>query len=204
MVRIIEEEKKREADPITQTLFLRSIRKWYNKEGVHVGVEKTGNVFRNPKGQYKGPQIPIKLSIIGDMPKCISRELDEQGQVVYEVDDLTDKKTPKLTVTDDAQEVTLFMKLKDYEDSKGDEEEYFIHSMSSVFPLLNFALKQNGDIPEDNDKNFILDYEELTTCLEGLEFLALVEEREFNGSYDVLIPKEVSYDEIDMVDDLSK
>lgn len=206
MARIVEEKKKEhKKDPVTHTLFLSSIKSWYNKEGIKCGVEKVSKIFQK-KGEK--PQVAINLSILDDMPKCRARVIKEDGTVEMEEDERTGKEVAKIELIDDAQEVTFFLKLSEVEEVKEEgiipemeEPEYMIHHMASGFPLINAGFIASGELPKGNEKSFAFTHEELVNCLKGLEFTAFVEEREFQGKYNVLIPVVPGLDEAERVVD---
>jgi hypothetical protein len=186
MVRTIE-ENKREMDPVNSTLFLSSLNTWHNNNGLHCGVEKVGKIFKN-KNNGDNPQVAVKISILSDMPKCRARIIDENGKIVTEYDEVTDKQMPKIEIIDDAQEVTFFMKLKELKESDSEEQEYLIHKLSSAYPLFSCAFKGAGEV-DDNDYNSIIaTHTEIVESLEGFEFTAKTERREFQGNnYGVLL-----------------
>ena len=86
MVRIKEETK--EADAVTSKLFLTSINSWYKEDGIKVGVEKVSNLYPN-KNDKKKRGIAVTVSILGDMPKCRARVVDDNGQLVMKEDEET-------------------------------------------------------------------------------------------------------------------
>lgn len=187
MVRIAEERK--EADPVTSKLFLTSINSWYKKHGIKVGIEKVSNLYPN-KNDKKKRGIAVTVSVLGDMPKCRARVIDENGQIVMKEDEDTGEEVPKMTTIEDPDRVTFFFNVR-IENEELDE--FSVNPKASCFPLFNYAFQDTGDLPEDNTKGFICDIEELKDALEGLEFMAKAKKESFSGGnpYWVLIPSEV-------------
>lgn len=181
MVKIIEQE----LDPVTSRYFLSSIKSWYNKQGIKVGVEKVSNLYANKKDKNKRG-IAVTLSILDDMPKCRARVIKD-GEVVKVEDDVTGEERDKIEIIEDPQEVTFFFNVKLIDK---DKNEFSVNPKSSCYPLFNFAFQATGDLPEDNTKGFICNIDELQNSLKGLEFMAKMKEESFSGGkpYPVLIP----------------
>ena len=188
MVRVSENKKKKEADPVTSKYFLNSIMSWYNKDGIKVGVEKVSSLYENKNDKTKRG-IAVTLSILGDMPKCRARVIDDDGEVVKVYDDVTGETRDEIAIISDPDMVTFFYNVR-----LEDEElnEFSVNNLSSCFPLFNFAFIATGDLPIDNEKGFICTIDELKAALSGLEFIAKAEKRSFKGGnpYMVLIPSE--------------
>lgn len=196
MVRINEEKK--DADAVTSRYFMSSIKSWYNEDGIHMGVEKVSNLYPNKKDKNKRG-IAVKFSVLGDMPKCRARVIDEKGNVVKEEDDRTGDEVDKIEIISDPDIVTFFFNVRIEDEEKN---EFSVNPKASCFPLFNWAFIKNDDLPEDNKKGFICDIEELQDALESIEFIAKVKEEKFDGGkpYMVLIPSEVVVVE-DVVDE---
>lgn len=183
MVRINEEKK--EADAVTSKLFLTSINSWY-KQGVKVGVEKVSNLYPNKQDKNKRG-IAVTLSILGDMPKCRARVIDDDGRVVMVEDDATGEEVPKITNIEDPGEVTFFYNVRIEDEEKN---EFSVNPKASCFPLFNFAFMATGDLPQENTKGFIASIDELKASLKGIEFMAKAKKESFSGGnpYWVLVP----------------
>lgn len=194
MVKIIEQE----LDPVTSRYFLSSIKSWYNKQGIKVGVEKVSNLYANKKDKNKRG-IAVTLSILDDMPKCRARVIKD-GEVVKVEDDVTGEERDKIEIIEDPQEVTFFFNVKLIDK---DKNEFSVNPKSSCYPLFNFAFQATGDLPEDNTKGFICNIDELQNSLKGLEFMAKMKEESFSGGkpYPVLIPS-VAIDIEDVYEDI--
>ena len=188
MVRLSDNKKKKEADPVTSKYFLNSIMSWYNKEGIKVGVEKVSSLYENKNDKSKRG-IAVTLSILGDMPKCRARVVDDDGEVVKVYDDVTGETRDEIAIISDPDMVTFFFNVR-IEDEETNE--FSVNNLSSCFPLFNFAFMSTGDLPAGNEKGFICDIDELQGALDGLEFIARAEKRSFKGGnpYMVLIPSE--------------
>ena len=166
-------------------LFLNSIKSWYNKEGILVGVERVGKPYK--QGDDGKFSIMVGLSLGEDMEKCRVRAV-ENGKYV-KIEDDEGNESYKIEVVDWVEEVPLYFNVRVEEES---EDEFKVFTQSSGFPLFNFAFIQAGLLPANNSKNIIFTHDELVDALEGLEFRAKVEQREFGGNkYPVLIPEEL-------------
>lgn len=190
MVRINEEKK--EADAVTSKLFLTSINSWY-KNGIKVGIEKVSNLYPNKQDKNKRG-IAVTLSILGDMPKCRARAIDENGKVIMVEDDNTGEEVPKIINIEDPDEVTFFYNVRIEDEEKN---EFSVNPKSSCFPLFNFAFMATGDLPQENTKGFIASIDELKASLKGIEFMAKAKKESFSGgnAYWVLVPSVAFVDE---------
>ena len=172
---------------MTARLFLNSIRTWYADEGIHVAVDS----ISKPQETDREDRVALafNLAICEDMPKCRARVIGEDGEVVKVIDDMGDEKD-KIEIIENPEEVTLWLNIN-VEDPENDE--YKVYTMGSAFPLINYAFIKSGDVSSSNKKNLIFTYDELLDVLEGLEFKAFTESRNFKGGkqYQVLIPKDL-------------
>ena len=185
MVKVESSEK----NPVKSTLFLNSIRSWYKKDGVKVAVESIGKpyVIENNDDENAKPKttISVSLYLTDGMDKCRVRVVEDNQYV--KVEDDSGNLVYKVEIVDWVEEVPFFFNVAPVDE---DKDEYKVFNLSSAFPLFNFAFIQAGDLPEGNKKNIIFSHKELVEVLEGLEFMAKVEMREFKGkSYPVLIPE---------------
>jgi hypothetical protein len=173
-----------EAKPENGRLFLNSIRSWYNEDGILVGVEQVGKVYK-VQGEDDKFSIMVRLSLSEDMPKCRVRSVKD-GKYV-KIEDAEGNEKYKIDIVDWVEEVPLYFNVRLVDESL---DEYKIFTKSSGFPLFNYAFIEAGLLPANNSKNIIFTHEELVEVLEGLEFRAKVEQREFGGNkYPVLIPE---------------
>ena len=62
MVRTIEQE----ADRVTSKLFLLSVKKWENENGIPLGVERVSNLYANKNDKNK-MGISVRLSLLEEM-----------------------------------------------------------------------------------------------------------------------------------------
>lgn len=184
MVRIKEETK--EADAVTSKTFLTSVNSWHKDTGVKVGVERVGNLYPNKQDKNKRG-VAVTLSILGDMPKCRARAIDDQGKVIMVEDEETGEEKVKMTTVEDPESVTFFFNVRIEDEEKN---EFSVNPKASCFPLFNFAFQATGDLPEDNTKGFICSIDELKASLQGIEFMAKAKKESFSGGnpYWVLIP----------------
>ena len=197
MVKLIEQE----VDRVTSRLFLLSVKKWYNEEGIKMGIEKVSNLFDN-KNDASKKGIAVTSSILGEMPKCRVRKVDSTGKLVKKEDEETGEEKQVTEIVDDVEEVTFFFNVsqKGVDAEKG---EFKVNPLSSCYPLFNFAFIQSGDLPEGNTKGFICDIDELKEALEGLEFIGKEKDESFNGGkkYPVLIAEEIPIKKETVTDD---
>ena len=197
MVRTIEQE----VDRVTSRLFLISLMKWYDEDGMKMGIEKVSNLFDN-KNDASKKGIAVTSSILGDMEKCRVRKVDETGKLVKKEDEETGEEKQVTEIVDDVEEVTFFFNVsqKGVDAEKG---EFKVNPLSSCYPLFNFAFIQAGDLPEGNTKGFICDIDELKEALEGLEFIGKAKYESFNGGkkYPVLLAEDVPIKKETVIDD---
>ena len=173
-----------EAKPENGRLFLNSIKSWHNEDGLPCGIESVSKVFKAQGGDDDKFVFATSISVSEDMPKCRVRAV-EDGKYV-KVEDDEGNETYKIEIVDWVEVVPLYFNIRLFDE---DKDEYKIFEGSSGFPLLNFAFIEAGLLPKGNRKNIIFTYDELVDALEGLEFRATVETREFGGNkYPVLIP----------------
>ena len=176
-------QETKEARPENGRLFLNSIKSW-EKDGILVGVERVSKPFKAQGGDDDKYVVGIDLSLGEDMEKCRVRAV-EDGKVVM-VEDEEGNEKPKIEIVDWVEVVPLYFNMRLVDE---DKDEYKVFEKSSAFPLFNYAFIEAGLLPKGNTKNIIFTHEELVEALEGLEFRATVETREFGGNkYPVLIP----------------
>ena len=189
MVKLMEKE----ADRVTSKLFLLSVKKWHNDDGLMMGIEKVSNLFANKQDKNKRG-LAVTCSILDDMPKCRVRVI-ENGKAVMIEDEDTGEEKPKIEIVDDVQEVTFFfnVSVKGLSDEEIENGEFKVNNKASCFPLFNYAFINSGDLPKGNTTGFICTIDELKDALVGLEFLAFEKDESFDGGkpYQVLIPKDV-------------
>lgn len=200
MVKLMEQE----ADRVTSKLFLLSVKKWYNEEGLRMGIESVSNLFANKNDSSK-KGIAVKSSILDDMEKCRVRVIGDDGRPVMIEDEDTGEEKQKVTVVDDVEEVTFFFNVSQKGLSKEDIEngEFKVNNKSSCFPLFNYAFISAGDLPAGNTTGFICNIDELKDALVGLEFLGKEEDWSFSGGkpYQVLIPHDIPLKKERIADD---
>ncbi len=197
MVRTIEQD----VDRVTSRLYLISLMKWYDKDGMKMGIEKVSNLFDNKNDKDK-KGVAVTSSILGDMEKCRVRKIDENGKLVKKEDDETGEEKQVTEIVDDVEEVTFFFNVsqKGVDAEKG---EFKVNPLSSCYPLFNYAFIQSGDLPAGNTKGFICDIDELKEALEGLEFIGKAKYESFNGGkkYPVLLVEDVPIKKETVTDD---
>ena len=179
-----------EAKPENGRLFLNSIKSWHNDSGILVGIESVSKPFKAQGGEEDKYVIAVSVSLGEDMPQCRVRCV-ENGEYVKIEDDFGNE-TYKIEIVDWVEVVSLFFNVRLFDEEK---DEYKIFESSSGYPLFNFAFIEAGLLPSNNRNNIIFSHEELVEALEGLEFRAKVETREFGGNkYPVLIPESILWE----------
>lgn len=196
MVRIIENE----VDRVTSRLFLLSVRKWYNEEGIRMGVEKVSNLYANKNDKNK-LGVSVTCSILQDMEKCRVRKIRD-GKLVMKEDEDTGEEKQVTEIVDDVEEVTFFFNVS-IKGMDKDKNEFSVNPKSSCFPLFNYCFMNAGSLPQGNDKGFICDIDELKDALVGLEFIGKEEDWSFSGGkpYQVLIPSDIPLKKETIADD---
>lgn len=181
----IDEPAEKKKPPVTARLFLNSLKKWYNEDGIHCCVSS----ISKPQSTDREDRVSLafNLDILEDMEECFAREIDENGQVVQITDEFGEDKD-KIVRIKNPEEVTIWLNIA-VENPENDE--YKAYNIGSAFPLINFAFIESGDVTAGNKKNLIFTYDELLDVVEGLEFKAHTESRSYKGGkqYQVLIPK---------------
>lgn len=190
MVRTYKVNEKKGKEPITKTTFLSSLQQFY-KDGIDVRVNSVSRVFNNQYNDEK-PSIFVNLDIIGNMPRCLAYEVDDDGNYVKELDKLGKQTNKLIEIDGTGKSVSLSYNLKysDEYDDEIDDLEFDVSSWSSFYPLLNYGLKENGMVDRNNSDSVYVTHEDIKEALEDLEFKATsryVDNGKF--SYYSLIPK---------------
>lgn len=163
-----DKNKTFEPDKITSTLFLSSIKEWYEKDGVPAGVEKVGKPYKGKSPNKCG--IVVKVTIL-DMEQCLGQVI-EGGEVKKRYVREIDKDIPVTEEVDATNEiVTFFYNAKNVKkESKLTEDTLLGFSpLSSAYSLLKCGLEAHGvDVPPKKQIN--LTASEMKYYLEGLEF----------------------------------
>ena len=162
------DKKSFRPDGITSKLFLSSIKKWYAKEGVPLGIEKVGKPYKSRSAGKLG--IVVKATIL-DMDHCLSRVIDEKDKVVTEYNASTDSEIPVTEEVDASNEaVTFFFNAKNVDNvTKFDEDTLLSFSpLSSAYSMIKCGIESKGqEVPED--KWITLSAGEMKYYLEGME-----------------------------------
>lgn len=194
---IEQEEKVFPREPCDKNLLLSSIKK-HKPDGVVMGVEKVINAKKNSFGKVT---IPVILTIIGDMPKLIQYDLDEQGQYIIEEDEITGEERRKLCVKDGNLATVFFpfyANIKDGEDGLDENTTLIITPGTSSYSFFKQALINAEELPEDTGNlSIATNFGELKDALEGFTFLGKFEMiKGKNRSFQSLLVERVSEDEI--------
>ena len=179
MAGILKEDNNKFPNPrVTKSNFLSSIRD-FEPDGVKCGIERVSKLFASSVEEGKA-QMMIESAILQDMEKCRLLELDENGDYIEVVDEITGKTEKKMSIgsikESDIELFPMFMACGKPKEISNDAELKF-YPTSSAYPLFKFALINAGELPEDmGNKPFFTTQEELKDALEGLIFIAKCEE----------------------------
>ena len=161
---MLEEKSSFDDDKVTMNTFLSSVKSWHKKDGVHCGVEKV--YTKEGQGQYgKYVQFTLKMSILGDMPKCRARVLDDDGKAILEEDNLGNE-VEKIEIIDDAQEVTFWLFANC---DKDDENVLVCGANSGLAEFVRPVFVSSGELPSDFTGGIKFTEEELVEALDGYE-----------------------------------
>jgi len=179
MASVVNEDKEKFPNSrIGKTPFLSSIRD-FKPEGVKCGIERVSKLFAVKQEPSKA-QMMVELCPLEDIEKIRLYDLDEDGQYIEVIDELTGNKEKKIVLgsikADDVELFPIFMPCgKPSEISN--EAELTFYPTSSAYPLFKLALQNAGGLPNDmGNKPFKTTQEELKDALEGFIFLAKCEE----------------------------
>ncbi|MGL6298833.1 MAG: hypothetical protein ACRC1M_06690 [Methanobacteriaceae archaeon] len=176
-------------DAVNGQLFLGSIADWYPK-GVNCSVSAVKDIYKTDKGDLK---LGLIIYIMDKLEKCRTYELDEDNKPVQVKNKKSGKMESNIIITSNPEFASLPLKVKEDEGDEEGNQEYYIHPNASLWPLLNAGFIKSGDLTKGNTDAIICTHEEMVEALSGFEFKATAEEREYQGVYYVLIPKEVDY-----------
>ena len=118
--------------------------------------------------------------------KLNRHQIDDDGQYVEILDQLSRKQKVLTTMNGQGQEVSMNFNLKESDEHF---DEFFIHKASSFYPLMRYALINANQIPYNYNSSFSVSYDEIKKYLVGLTFNATVKRitpEKFNA-YNVLI-----------------
>lgn len=180
MATIIEDIKYTE-DELSEKLFLSSVETWYNKKGVRCQIENIGNIFQTTYNKKNEFQIPIRIRIKEKLEKCRVKQLNSEGKSVKILNEITGNFEEKIILKENPEKFTIFTRLKTYNGkyknnnklfNNNEENEFLIHRLSKPFSLINPIYIHAGKLPENNQKSFITNYEELKETLIDYNFTA--------------------------------
>ena len=173
-----ENDKKFPNARIGKTPFLSSIRD-FAPDGILLGVERVSRLFPVKQDPEKA-QLMVEFMVMEDVEKMRLYDLDDDGEYITIVDELTGKDQKKLVIgsirEEDAECFPFFMPCGKPSEITNDAKLVF-YPTSSAYPLFKFALQNALQLPEDTgNKPFATTQEELKDALEGLIFRAKCEE----------------------------
>jgi len=168
---------------VGKTPFLTSIRD-FKPDGVKLGIERVSRVFP-VKQEPEKAQLTVEFCIMDNMDKCRLYELNEDGDYIEVVDELTGKKSKKMVIEpiseDDLVMFPMFLPCGKPKEITN-EAELIFYPTASAYPLFKLALQNAGELPKDmGNKPFSTTQEELKDALEGFTFLGKCEE--IKGTY---------------------
>lgn len=179
MAKFIEDKDNKFPNPrIGKNNFLTSIRD-FEEHGVQCGVENISRLFASAQDPNKA-QLTAEITITGDMSKCRVWVLDDEGEYITEMDELTGEKVRKIALepisASDLESFPMFLPCGKPKEISNDADLTF-YPTSSAYPLFKLALTEAGELPSDmGNKAFVTTQEELKEALEGFEFIAKCEE----------------------------
>ena len=186
MAKIVEStdgDKKFPNSRLGKTQFLTSIRD-FCPEGVLLGIERVSKLFASTQDVGKA-QLTVEFCIMSDMDKCRLFELDDEGNYIETLDELTGKKSRKIVIesvkADDLLMFPMFLPCGKPKEINNEADLTF-YPVSSAYPLFKLALQNAGELPMDMpEKPFVTNQEELKDALEGFTFVGKCEE--IKGKY---------------------
>ena len=179
MAKPLEDNKKKFPNArIGKNNFLTSIRD-FKEDGVKCGIESVSRVFASAQDPQKA-QVTAQIVVLDDMPKCRVYVLDDNGEYITKIDELSGEKIREISLepigADDLETFPMFMPCGKPKEISNDADLVF-YPTSSAYPLFKLALTEAGELPEDmGNKAFSTTQEELKEALEGFEFIAKCEE----------------------------
>lgn len=171
---------------IGKTQFLTSVRD-FAPDGILLGVERVSKVFPSSQDPEKA-QMMVELTILSDMEKCRVFDMDDEGEYIKKMDELTgrEEKVIKLESIskDDLVSFPIFLPCGKPKKISNDADLTF-YPTSSAYPLFKLALMEAGELPENmGNKAFATTQEELKEALEGFSFIGKCEE--IKGKYNYM------------------
>ena len=171
---------------IGKTQFLTSVRD-FAPDGVLLGVERVSKVFPSSQEPTKA-QIMLELTILSDMEKCRVFDMDDDGEYITKMDELTGREERVIKLEpiskDDLESFPIFLPCGKPKKITNDADLTF-YPTSSAYPLFKLALMEAGELPENmGNKAFATTQEELKEALEGFSFIGKCEE--IKGKYNYM------------------
>lgn len=171
---------------IGKTQFLTSVRD-FAPDGVLLGIERVSKVFPTKQEPSKA-QMMVELTILGDMEKCRVFDMDDNGEYITKMDELTGREERVIKLEpiskDDLESFPIFLPCGKPKEISNDAELTF-YPTSSAYPLFRLALIEKGELPADmGNKAFSTTQEELKEALEGFSFIGKCEE--IKGKYNYM------------------
>ena len=171
---------------IGKTQFLTSVRD-FAPDGILLGVERVSKVFPSSQEPTKA-QIMLEMTILSDMEKCRVFEMDDDGEYITKMDELTGREERVIKLEpiskDDLESFPIFLPCGKPKKISNDADLTF-YPTSSAYPLFKLALMEAGELPENmGNKAFATTQEELKEALEGFSFIGKCEE--IKGKYNYM------------------
>ena len=195
MAQLVEESndgtKKFPKEPCDKNLLLGSL-KTFQEQGVVLGVEKVLTPKRRDYGSGPKANINVIFTILGSMEKCRLYELDDDGQYIPYVDDMTGEERLKVYIGDGQLKTAYFpfyANIKDGEDGLDENTALVVTPGTSSYSFFKEALIDAGELPSNMGRqSFVTNFGELKEALEGWEFLGKYEKiKGKNSAFDSLL-----------------
>lgn len=171
---------------IGKTQFLTSVRD-FAPDGILLGIERVSKVFPTKQEPSKA-QMMVELTILGDMEKCRVFDMDDNGEYITKMDELTGREERVIKLEpiskDDLESFPIFLPCGKPKEITNEADLTF-YPTSSAYPLFKLALIEKGELPADmGNKAFSTTQVELKEALEGFSFIGKCEE--IKGKYNYM------------------
>ena len=142
-------------EAITKNLFLSSL--YQHKEPIKINIVNVGKVVKSKFGKLN---IFVDFKIISDFPNCSSLKLNANNEP--EKDNNGNDILIKINAINNIIGFPYTLQ------KTRQENIYKVSNKANIFPLLNYALIQNGQINKENKQGFNISVEEIQEALNNL------------------------------------
>lgn len=165
-------------EPCDKNLLLGSL-KSFKEDGVVLGVEKVLTPKRRDYSTGPKANINVIFTIIGSMDKCRLYDLDDDGQYIPYIDEMTGEERNKVHIGDGQLKTVYFpfyANIGKDEQGLDDSTLLIVTPGTSSYSFFREALIEAGELPPTMGKqSFSTNFGELKEALEGFEFLGKYE-----------------------------